>query len=152
MKKPLATLVAISIAVTPLYAATPAPPTSVPSLLEAAEIAAASGAYRVQNTTTITTGRIRDDDKKRSALAYGLSGLMAFAGAGLWRWLPCRNVPTELSLNANENIKYFKCYDEDGQRRGFEPPTKALLAAGVGLELVSLGYLIAHWTSGRDDP
>ncbi len=152
MKKSLATLVAISVAVTPLYAATPAPPTSVPSLLEAAEVAAASGAYRPQNTTTITTGRIRDDDKKRSALAYGLSGLMAFAGAGLWRWLPCRNVITEPSLNATENVKYVKCFDADGQRKGLETPTKALLGAGIGLELVSLGYLIAHLASDGDDP
>ena len=152
MKKSLATLVAISIAVTPLYAATPAPPTSAPSLLGAAEIAAASGAYRLQNTTTITTGRIRDDDKKRSALAFGLSGLMAFAGAGLWRWLPCRNVITEPSLNATENVKYVKCYEADGQRKGLETPTKALLGAGIGLELVSLGYLIAHLASDRDDP
>ena len=152
MKKFLATLVAISVAVTPLYAATPAPPTSVPSLLEAAEIAAASGAYRVQNTTTITTGRIRDDDKKRSALAYGLSGLMAFAGAGLWRWLPCKNVITEPSLNATENVKYVKCYEADGQRKGLETPTKALLGAGIALELVSLGYLIAHLASDGDDP
>ena len=152
MKKSLATLVAISIAVTPLYAATPAPPTSAPSLLEAAEIAAASGAYRLQNTTTITTGRIRADDKKRSALAFGLSGVMAFAGAALWRWLPCRNVPTEPTLSATENVKYVKCYEADGQRKGLETPTKALLGAGIGLELVSLGYLIAHLASDGDDP
>ncbi len=151
MKKPLASLVAFSLLVAPLYAATPAGFTTA-SILEAAEIAAASGAYRPQNTTTITTGRIRDDDKKRSALAYGLSGLMAFAGAGLWRWLPCRNVITEPSLNATENVKYVKCYEADGQRKGLETPTKALLGAGIGLELVSLGYLIAHLASDGDDP
>ena len=151
MKKPLASLVAFSLLVAPLYAATPAGFTTA-SILEAAAVAAASGAYRPQNTTTITTGRIRDDDKKRSALAYGLSGLMAFAGAGLWRWLPCKNVITEPSLNATENVKYVKCYEADGQRKGLETPTKALLGAGIALELVSLGYLIAHLASDGDDP
>ena len=152
MKKFLAALVAISIVAPPLYAATPAPPGSGPSILEAAEVAAASGTYRPQNTTTITTGRIRDDDKKRSALAYGLSGLMAFTGAALWRWLPCRNISTEPTQNATENTKYVKCYEADGQRKGLETPTRALLGAGVALELVSLGYLIAHLTSDRDEP
>ena len=152
MKKSLATLIAFSVVVTPLYAAAPARLKNVPSLLEAAEVAAASGAYRPQNTPTVTTGRIREGDKKRSALAYGLSGIMAFAGAGLWRWLPCRNVTTEPSLNANENTKYFRCYNEDGGRKKLEPPTKALLLAGAGLELVSLGYLIAHLMSDGDDP
>ena len=125
---------------------------SVPSLLEAAEIAAASGAFRPQNTTTITTGRIQRGDKKRSAIAYGLSGLMAFAGAALWRWLPCRNIPDAPTNNATENAKYFKCYNEDGQRKGLETPTKLLLGAGVALELVSLGYFIAHLASDGDDP
>lgn len=151
MKKLLATLVAFSVLIAPLYAATPTGLTAAPSLLEAAEIAAASGAYRAQNTTTVATGRIREDDKKRSALAYGLSGLMAFAGAALWRWLPCRDVNTEPTLNATENTKYFKCFEEDGRRKGLEPPTKALLGAGIGLEVVSLFYLIAHLRSDKDD-
>ena len=77
---------------------------------------------------------------------------MAFAGAGLWRWLPCRNVATEPTLNATENTKFFKCYNDDGQRKGLETPTKALLGAGIALELVSLGYLIAHLASDGDDP
>ena len=152
MKKSLAILVAFGVLVAPLYAATPAGLTTAPSILKAAEIAAASGAYRPQNTSTITTGRIRDDDKKRSALAFGLSGVMAFAGAALWRWLPCKSVITEPSLNATENVKYVKCYNTDGTRKGFDTPTKWMLGAGVGLELVSLGYLIAHLASDGDDP
>ena len=73
-------------------------------------------------------------------------------GAALWRWLPCRNVNTGPTNNATEATKYVKCYDEDGQRKGLETPTKLLLGAGVTLELVSLGYLIAHLTSDQDDP
>ena len=124
--------------------------TGAASILEAAEIAAASGVYRAQNTSTITTGRIRAGDKKRSAIAFGVSGLMAFAGAALWRWLPCRNIPSALTQNATENTKYVKCYNEDGQRRGLETPTKALLGAGVALEVVSLVYWIAHFRQGDD--
>ena len=144
MKKSLATLVAISIAVTPLYAATPAPRTSAPSILEAAEVAAASGAYRGQNTATITTGRIRDDDKKRSAIAFAISGAAALAGAGLWRWLPCRNVTRHGTIDATNVSGYFKCYTQDDQRKGLDTPTRAMLGAGIGLEVLSLFYLIAH--------
>ena len=144
MKKSLATLVAISIAVTPLYAATPAPRTSAPSILEAAEVAAASGAYRPQNTATITTGRIREDDKKRSAIAFAISGAAALAGAGLWRWLPCRNVTRHGTIDATNVSGYFKCYTQDDQRKGLDTPTKAMLGAGIGLEVLSLFYLIAH--------
>ena len=144
MKKSLATLVAISIAVTPLCAATPAPRTSAPSILEAAEVAAASGAYRPQNTATITTGRIREDDKKRSAIAFAISGAAALAGAGLWRWLPCRNVTRHGAIDATNVSGYFKCYTQDDQRKGLDTPTKAMLGAGIGLEVLSLFYLIAH--------
>ena len=124
---------------------------TAPSLLEAAEIAAASGVYRAQNTSTITTGRIRPGDKKRSALAFGLSGVMAFVGAGLWRWLPCRNVSAS-AVGSVEAGGYHKCYDENGDRKGFDTPTKLLLGAGIGLEVVSLGYLIAHLVSDGEDP
>lgn len=156
MTKVIALGVCFGLVTTPLYAGTlpvaGAGTASAPSLLEAAGIAAASGVYRAQNTSTITTGRIRDDDKKRSALAFAISGVAAFAGAALWRWLPCRNVSTTFSRNATENTKYVKCYDADGQRKGLETPTKLLLGAGVALELVSLGYLIAHLASDGDDP
>ena len=148
MRKALAIAVCYGLVTTPLYAGTlpvaGAGPGRAPSLLEAAEIAAASGIYRPQNTSTITTGRIRPGDKKRSAIAYGLSGLMAFAGAALWRWLPCRNIPDAPTNNATENAKYFKCYNDDGKRKGLETPTKALLGAGATLEVVSLIYWIAH--------
>ena len=156
MKKALAVAVCCGLVTTPLYAgALPVAGTGsgTPlSLLEAAEIAAASGAYRAQNTSTITTGRIQEDDKKRSALAFAISGVAAFAGAALWRWLPCRNVITTPTNNATEATKYVKCYEADGQRKGLETPTKLLLGAGVTLELVSLGYLIAHLVSDGDDP
>jgi len=124
------------------------------SLLEAAEAAAASGAFRAsraQNTAGVTLGRITEDDKRRSAIAFGISGLAAFAGAALWRWLPCRNLPTTPTNNATENTKYIKCFEADGQRKPLEAPTKALIGAGIVLELVSLGYLIAHLRSDRDD-
>ena len=156
MKKALAVAVCYGLVTTPLHAGTlpvaGARSGTPPSLLEAAEIAAASGVYRAQNTSTITTGRIQPGDKKRSALAFAISGVAAFAGAALWRWLPCRNVSTTFSQNATENTKYVKCYDADGQRKGLETPTKLLLGAGVTLELVSLGYLIAHLASDGDDP
>ena len=146
MKKLLAVWVCFALAASPLYAGSSGSSAlaGTSSFLEAAEIAAASGVYRAQNTTTITTGRIQAGDKKRSAIAYGLSGLMAFAGAALWRWLPCRNIPDAPTNNATENTKYVKCYNEDGQRKGLETPTKALLGAGVTLEVVSLFYWIAH--------
>ena len=156
MKKVLAIGLCYGLVATPLYAGTlpgaGAGTGSVPSLLEAAELAAASGVYRAQNTSTITTGRIRPGDKKRSALAFAISGVAAFAGAALWRWLPCRNVITTPTKNATEAAKHVKCYDQDGQRKGLETPTKLLLGAGVTLELVSLGYLIAHLASDGDDP
>ncbi len=63
-------LVVFGIAVAPLHAHAAA----APSILEAAELAASSGAYRPQNTATITTGRIGEDDKKRSAIAFAISG------------------------------------------------------------------------------
>ena len=142
-------LVVFGIAVAPLHAHAAAirAPGAAPSFLEAAEIAAASGVYRVQNTASITTGRIGEGDKKRSAIAFALSGVLAFAGAGLWRWLPCREKAGTSSIGGLQIEGYDKCYDEDGQRFGFDTPTKALLGAGVALELVSLGYLIAHLRS-----
>ena len=146
MKKIGTALVCFSLVVAPLYAAAPSEgrsATAPPSLLETAEIAAASGAYRPQNTSTLTTGRIREDDKRRSAIALAISGAAALTGAALWRWVPCRNVSRE-STNLTERSGYFKCYTQDGQRKGLETPTKAMLGAGIGLEFVSLFYLIAH--------
>jgi hypothetical protein len=153
MKRLLSFSVCFSLVAAPLQAATlpaGAAGATTPSLLETAEIAAASGAYRAQNTSTVTTGLIQPGDRKRSAIAYGLSGLMAFAGAALWRWLPCRNIPDAPTNNATENTKYIKCYNEDGQRKGLETPTKALLGAGVALEVVSLVYWIAHLRQDDD--
>lgn len=156
MKKLIALLTVYGLILTPLYAnaaavrpaSTPAnggsSPAGTVSLLEAAEIAAASGAYRVQNTADITTGRIREDDKKRSAIAFALSGALAFVGAGLWRWLPCRNQEQANNIAGLEIEGYNKCYDADGQRLGLDTPTKLLIGAGVGLELVSLFYLVRH--------
>ena len=138
----------------PVAAAASGPGATVPSLLEAAELAAASGAYRIQNTSTITTGRIRPGDKKRSAIAYGLSGLMAFTGAALWRWIPCRNATLGSPGEAVDGVTlaaYNKCYDADGERKGFDTPTKWMLGAGIGLEAVALGYLIAHLMQDGDD-
>ena len=157
MKRVLALAVCYGLVTAPLTAATlPAAGAGTGgarSLLETAEIAAASGVYRAQNTSTITTGRIQPGDRKRSALAFGLSGVMAFVGAGLWRWLPCRNVSAAgPEVGSVEAGGYHKCYDEDGQRKGFDTPTKLMLGAGIGLEVVSLGYLIAHLTSDGDDP
>ena len=145
-------LVTFGIAVAPLHAHAAAvrAPAAAPSILEAAGIAAASGAYRAQNTPDITTGRIREGDKKRSALAFALSGALAFAGAGLWRWLPCREKAGTSSIGGLQIEGYDKCYDQDGQRLGLDTPTKALLGAGVALELVSLGYLIAHLRSDEN--
>lgn len=121
------------------------------SLLEAAEIAAASGVYRAQNTATITTGLIREDDKKRSAIAFALSGALAFGGAALWRWLPCRGQDPHGFVDQYEGFQQWheaQCYDDDGERLGWDTPTKALFGAGVALELVSLFYLVRHL---RDD-
>ena len=152
MKTFAALLVALGIVVAPLHAHAAAvrAPAAAPSILEAAGIAAASGAYRAQNTPDITTGGIREGDKKRSALAFALSGALAFAGAGLWRWLPCREKAGTSSIGGLQIEGYDKCYDQDGQRLGLDTPTKALLGAGVALELVSLGYLIAHLRSDEN--
>ena len=157
MKEILAVCVCYGLIVSPLHAATPVAGagTGGASLLEAAEIAAASGVYRAQNTSTITTGRIQPGDKRRSAIAYGVSGLMAFAGAALWRWIPCRNVAPVAAADVVDGVTlaaYNKCYDADGERKGFDTPTKWMLGAGVGLEVVALGYLIAHLVSDGDDP
>ena len=149
MKTFAALLVAFGIVIAPLHAhaAATTAPAAAPSILEAVEIAAASGAYRVQNTPTVTTGRIREGDKKRSAIAFALSGALAFVGAGLWRWLPCRSQEQSSNIAGLEIEGYNKCYDQDGQRFGLDTPTKALIGAGFALELVSLGYLIAHMRS-----
>ena len=137
------------IAVAPMHAHAAAvrAPGALPSILDAAETAAASGAFRAQNTANITTGRIRDDDKKRSAIAFALSGLLAFTGAALWRNLTCRGGGD--ARHFGEGLKtQVECYEEDGSRKGWSTPTKALFGAGVGLELVSLFYLMHHL---RDD-
>jgi len=118
-------------------------PGAAPSLLEAAEIAAASGVYRAQNTAGIATGRIREDDNRRSAIAFALSGVLAFTGAALWRNLTCRDGGD--ARHFGEGLKtQTECYEEDGSRKGWSTPTKALFGAGVGLELVSLFYLVRH--------
>ncbi len=46
---------------------------------------------------------------------------------------------------------YNKCYTSDGERRPWDTPTKAMFAAGVGLEVVSLLYLIAHLREDDSD-
>ena len=156
---PLALAVLLASAVPALSApGRNSPPEAAPaapevSLVEAAMTAGASGAWRAQNTARITTGRVREDDRKRSALAFAISGAAAFVGAGLWRWLPCR----ESEPGVGDNIAglriagYNKCYDPDGNRRPFDTPTKLMLGAGVLLELVSLGYYIAHVRGQKDD-
>ena len=153
MKKLATAAVCFSLVVTPLYAAPPpAGPseTAPPSLLEAAENVASSGAFRLQSTVSNPSGTIREDDKKRSAIALAIAGAAAFAGAGLWRWLPCRNagdVSSSEGLRPNEfgaHTKYLTCFTEDGERKGLETPVKLLLGAGIGLEVVSLFYLIRH--------
>ena len=161
MKKLIALVTAYALVLMPLLAN--AAPTggpavaghsfgaSAPSLLEAAEIAAASGVYRAQNTANVTTGRIREGDNKRSAIAFALSGALAFVGAGLWRWLPCRGQDGHDFVDQYEGFRQWQdaqCYDENGQRLGWDTPTKALFGAGVALELVSLFYLVRHL---RDD-
>lgn len=157
LKKFLAVWVCFALVGSPLYAGSSGSGAlaGTPSLLEAAEIAAASGAYRIQNTSTVTTGQIRPGDKKRSAIAYGLSGLMAFAGAALWRWIPCRNASLASPGEVVDGVTlaaYNKCYDADGERKGLDTPTKWMLGAGIGLEAVSLFYLIAHLTSDDEGP
>jgi len=118
-------------------------PGAAPSLLEAAEIAAASGVYRAQNTAGIATGRIREDDNRRSAIAFALSGGLAFTGAALWRNLTCRDGGD--ARHFGEGLKtQTECYEEDGSRKGWSTPTKALFGAGVALEFVSLFYLVRH--------
>lgn len=149
MKRLIALATAYAVALLPLYAN--AAPTPTRSLLEAAEIAAASGVYRAQNTASITTGTIREDDKKRSAIAFALSGVLAFAGAALWRNLTCRGEGD--ARHFGEGLRtQVECYEADGSRKGWDTPTKALFGAGVALELVSLGYLFAHLrSSGNSD-
>ena len=124
-----------------------------PILLERARTAAAGGLYRLQNTARVTTGTIREDNRRRSAIAFAISGLLAFTGAGLWRWIPCRNAtagdPSEVGGVAISG--YNKCYTSDGERRPWDTPTKAMFAAGVGLEVVSLLYLIAHLREDDSD-
>ena len=117
-----------------------------PTIMERARMASSSGLYRPQNTATIATGTIREDDRRRSALAFAISGVLAFAGAGLWRWLPCRNAATDGGQEVGGVVLqgYNKCYTSDGERRPWDTPTKAMFAAGVGLEVVSLLYFISH--------
>ena len=159
MKTFASLFLAFGIAVAPIHAHAAAvrAPAAAPSLLEAAEIAAASGAYRVQNLAGITTGRIREDDNRRSAIAFALSGLLAFTGAALWRWLPCRGQDAHDFVDQYEGFQQWQdaqCYDDNGDRLGWDTPTKALFGAGVGLELVSLFYLVRHLREDgqRDDP
>lgn len=155
MKQLVALLTVYGIVLMPLYANAEAsrsgraaanaasPPVSSVSLLDAAEIAAASGVYRAQNTAGISTGMIREDDNKRSAVAFALSGVLAFVGAALWRNLTCRDGGD--ARHFGEGLKtQTECYEEDGSRKGWSTPTKALFGAGVGLELVSLFYLVRH--------
>lgn len=129
-------------------------PTNAPSFMERVRADASSGRYRPQNTPTITTGTIREDDKKRSAIAFALSGLLAFTGAGLWRWVPCRNTSPgdDQAVGGVPLQGYNNCYTRDGERKGWDTPTKALFAAGVGLEVVSLFYLIAHLRDDKPAP
>ena len=154
MKKFTAFLTVYGMVLMPLYANAEAsrsgrsanaasPPVSSVSLLEAAETAAASGVYRAQNTAGIATGMIREDDNRRSAIAFALSGVLAFVGAALWRNLGCRDGGD--ARHFGEGLKtQTECYEEDGSRKGWDTPTKALFAAGVGLEVVSLFYLVRH--------
>ena len=140
------------IAVAPMHAHAAAvrAPGAAPSLLEVAEIAAASGVYRAQNTAGIATGRIREDDNRRSAIAFALSGLLAFTGAALWRNLTCRDGGD--ARHFGEGLKtQTECFEEDGSRKGWSTPTKALFGAGVALEFVSLFYLVRHLREDRQD-
>lgn len=161
MKTLVAFLTAYGMVLMPLYANAEAsrsaraaanaasPPASTVSLLEAAEIAAASGVYRAQNTAGIATGMIREDDNRRSAIAFALSGLLAFTGAALWRNLTCREGGD--ARHFGEGLKtQVECYEEDGSRKGWSTPTKALFGAGVALEVVSLFYLVRHLREDRE--
>lgn len=161
MKKIFGLVTAYSVVLMPLYAnaaalsrpASPRANAATASLLETAEVAAASGVYRAQNTAGIATGRIREDDNKRSAIAFALSGVLAFTGAALWRNLTCRGGGD--ARHFGEGLRtQVECYEEDGSRKGWSTPTKALVGAGVGLELVSLFYLMRHVREDRpqDDP
>lgn len=129
-------------------------PGSSPSLLERVRADSASGLYRPQNTPTVTTGTIREDDKKRSAIAFALSGLLAFTGATLWRWLPCRNAEpgVDQQVGGVSLQGYNNCYTSEGERVGWDTPTKAMFGAGIGLEVVSLFYLMAHLRQDKPDP
>ncbi len=150
MKAFASLFLAFGIAVAPMHAHAAAvrAPAAARSLLEAAEIAAASGVYRAQNTAGIASGRIREDDNKRSAIAFALSGVLAFTGAALWRNLTCRDGGD--ARHFGEGLKtQTECYEEDGSRKGWSTPTKALFGAGVGLELVSLFYLVRHLREDR---
>jgi len=154
MKAFASLFLAFGIAVAPMHAHAAAvrAPGAPPSLLEAAEIAAASGVYRAQNLAGITTGRIREDDNRRSAIAFAISGVAAFAGAALWRWLPCRGQDAHGFVDQYEGFQQWQdaqCYDENGQRLGWDTPTKALFGAGVALEFVSLFYLVRHLREDR---
>ena len=157
--KTLASLFLVfGIAVAPKHANAAAvrAPGAAPSILAAAEIAAASGVYRAQNTAGIATGRIREDDNRRSAIAFALSGALAFAGAALWRWLPCRGQDGHAFVDQYEEWQKWqdsRCYDDNGQRLAWDTPTKAMVGAGVGLEFVSLFYLVRHLREnrGQDD-
>ncbi len=150
MKAFASLFLAFGIAVAPMHAHAAAvrAPAAVPSILDAAEIAAASGVYRAQNTAGIATGRIREDDNRRSAIAFALSGVLAFTGAALWRNLTCRDGGD--ARHFGEGLKtQTECYEEDGSRKGWSTPTKALVGAGIGLELVSLFYLMRHLREDR---
>ena len=126
-----------------------APPVSTVSFLEVAEVAAASGVYRAQNTAGIATGRIREDDNKRSAIAFALSGVLAFTGAALWRNLTCRDGGD--ARHFGEGLKtQTECYEEERFAKGLEHSHQGpLFGAGVGLELVSLFYLVRHLREDR---
>ena len=142
------------IAVAPMHAHAAAVRASgtMPSILEVVEIAAASGVYRAQNLAGITTGQIREDDNRRSAIAFAISGAAAFAGAALWRWLPCRGQDAHGFVDQYEGFQQWQdaqCYDDNGQRLGWDTPTKALFGAGVALEFVSLFYLVRHLREDR---
>ena len=150
MKTLVSLSLAFGIVLAPMHAHAAAlrAPGAAPSLLEVAEIAAASGVYRAQNTAGIATGRIREDDNRRSAIAFALSGLLAFTGAALWRNLTCRDGGD--ARHFGEGLKtQTECFEEDGSRKGWSTPTKALVGAGVGLELVSLFYLVRHLHEDR---
>lgn len=158
MTSAIAMILTAALIVSPVAAtraaAAPRAPAVGTTLLEAAETAAANGAWRAQNTPRITTGTIRDDDKRRSALAFAISGAGAFIGAFLWRWLPCRGQDAHDFVDQYEGFRQWQdaqCYDEDGSRLGWDTPTKALFGAGIALELVSLGYLFAHMRGQNDD-